>query len=89
MKYLGLISVLFIVFYSQFNNNNYNGDHVSPYIFLTLDQKVLLGGEDSLLCLVMGELTGAEVGGGAALGKQNCGLGCGMCAESGSGKEYK
>ena len=53
-------------------------------VSLTLDQEVLLGGEDSLLGLVVGELAGAQVGGGAALGEQHGGLGGGVSVESGS-----
>lgn len=55
-------------------------------VSLTLDQKVLLGGEDSLLGLVMGQLAGAQVGGGATLGEQHGGLGGGVSVESGPGK---
>ena len=55
-------------------------------VSLTLDQKVLLGGEDSLLGLVVGELSGAQVGGCAALSEQHGGLGGGMRAESRSVK---
>ena len=53
-------------------------------VSLTLDQEVLLGGEDSLLGLVVSELAGAQVGGGAALGEQHGGLGGGVSVESGS-----
>lgn len=53
-------------------------------VSLTLDQEVLLGGEDGLLGLVVSELAGAQVGGGAALGEQHGGLGGGVSVESGS-----
>ena len=56
-------------------------------VSLTLDQEVLLGGEDSLLGLVVGQLTGAQVGGGAALGEQHGGLGGGVSVESGPEKK--
>ena len=61
-----------------------NKDHVC--VSLTLDQEVLLGGKDSLLSLVVGELTGAQVSGGTALGEQHGGLGSGVSVESRSVK---
>ena len=65
-----------------YHNLTITNNEVRACVSLTLDQEVLLGGKDGLLGLVVGELAGAEVGGGAALGEQHGGLGGGVSVES-------
>ena len=65
-----------------YHNLTITNNEVHVCVSLTLDQEVLLGGKDGLLGLVVGELAGAEVGGGAALGEQHGGLGGGVSVES-------
>ena len=68
------------------NNNEMKNNKKLHSSSLALHDEVLLGGQHRLLGLVVGELPGAEVGGGAALGEQHRGLGGGVVVEPGPGE---
>ena len=69
------------------NNKEMNNNKILPPLpSLALDDQVLLGGEDGLLCLVVSEVGSVEVSWSSALGGQHCGLGSRVGAEAWPGE---